>query len=130
MNNAKLYQKSNPLQKRDAQDIINEFSHLFDHKSVGTDLTLLDIGCGAGDVLVELILPKLHDKYTEVIGVDISQEMVKYASEKYRSQFLKFLKVDIQSDFLSPKVFKRPLKAESADFITSFYCLHWIQNQR
>lgn len=129
MNNAKLYHKSNSLQKRDAQEIINEFSHLFDHK-VGSDSVLLDIGCGAGDVLVELILPKLHENYTEVIGVDVSVEMVKYATEKYRSQFLKFLKVDIQSDFLSSKTFKRPLRPESVDFITSFYCLHWIQNQR
>lgn len=130
MNNAKLYHKSNPLQKRDAQDIVNEFSHLLNHKSVRSDSTLLDIGCGSGDVLVELVLPKLHKNYTEVIGVDISPEMVKYASEKYRSQFLKFFKVDIQSDFLTTKIIKRPLRPESVDFITSFYCLHWIENQR
>ena len=132
MNNAKLYNKSNSLQKRDAQVIVEEFSHLFDHKPNSSDATLLDIGCGCGDVLVELILPKLHENYTEVIGVDISQDMVKYASDKYHSQFLKFFKVDIQSDFLSSKVFKdkRPLRAESVDFITSFYCLHWIENQR
>lgn len=130
MNNAKLYHKSNALQKRDAQDIINEFSHLFDHKPIGSDSTFLDIGCGAGDVLVELILPKLHENYTEVIGVDISPEMVKYASEQYRSHYLKFLKVDIQSDFLSTKIIKRTLRSENVDFITSFYCLHWIENQR
>jgi juvenile hormone-III synthase len=130
MNDAKLYRKSNALQKRDAKVIIDEFSHLFDQKPIGCDATLLDIGCGAGDVLVELILPKLHENYTEVIGVDISQEMVKYASEKYRSQFLKFFKVDIQSDFLSSKVIKRPVRPESVDFVTSFYCLHWIENQR
>lgn len=130
MNNAKLYQKSNALQKRDAKDIIEEFSHLFDHKLIAPNATLLDIGCGAGDVLVELLLPKLHENYTEVIGVDISQEMVKYANENYRSQFLKFFKVDIQSDFLSLKANKGALRAESVDFITSFYCLHWIQNQR
>jgi juvenile hormone-III synthase len=130
MNNAKLYHKSNALQKRDAKLIVEEFSHLFDQKPIGSDATLLDIGCGAGDVLVELILPKLHENYTEVIGVDISQEMVRYASEKYRSQFLKFFKVDIQSDFLSSKVIKRPVRPESVDFVTSFYCLHWIENQR
>lgn len=130
MNNAKLYKKSNSLQKRDAQEIMEEFSHLFEEKS---DLTLLDIGCGSGDVLVEVILPKLHNT-TDVVGVDISKEMIKYASEKYRSNFLKFRKVNIESDFLSSKTIKRPttdqLKPESFSFITSFYCLHWIQNQR
>jgi cyclopropane fatty-acyl-phospholipid synthase-like methyltransferase len=52
MNDAKLYRKSNALQKRDAKVIIDEFSHLFDQKPIGCNATLLDIGCGAGDVLV------------------------------------------------------------------------------
>lgn len=136
MNNAKLYKKSNSLQKRDAQEIMSEFSHLLDSES---ELILLDIGCGAGDVLVEVILPKLKGKILEVVGADISKEMVNYANEKYRSKFLKFLEVDIESDFLpstKTRNIKRPtrasgqLKPESFSFITSFYCLHWIQNQR
>lgn len=136
MNNAKLYNKSNSLQKRDAQDIVKEFSHLFAIKSDGTELKLLDIGCGAGDVLVDVVLPKLQNKLDEIVGVDISSEMIKYASEKYRSKILKFFKVDIESDFLSLKNLKRSpqvigdLKPESFNVITSFYCLHWIQNQR
>lgn len=133
MNNAKLYKKSNSLQKRDAQEIMDEFSHLFKDDA---QMTLLDIGCGAGDVLVEVILPRLHSKALEVVGADISKEMVNYATEKYRSKFLKFLRVDIESDFLSVDKLTRParvggqLKPESFSFITSFYCLHWIQNQR
>lgn len=138
MNNAKLYNKSNSLQKRDAQEIMQEFSNLFEGNLVNTDLSLLDIGYGAGDVLFDVILPKLHNNFVAVVGVDISKEMVKYASEKYRNKFLKFLKVDIESDFLPTKSFKRTaqtkvkgqMKPESFDFVTSFYCLHWIQNQR
>lgn len=136
MNNAKLYNKSNALQKRDAQEIMNEFSDLFEAKSIGDDFTLLDIGCGAGDVLAEVILPKIPNKFAEVVGVDISKQMIKYASEKYRSKFLKFLKVDIESDFLPTKTFPSStpamgqLKPESFNFVTSFYCLHWIQDQR
>lgn len=132
MNNAKLYNKSNSLQKKDAQEIMDEFSHLLEENS---NVTLLDIGCGAGDVLVDVILPKFQNKFISVVGVDISKEMIKYASEKYRNKFLKFLKVDIESDFLSSKTLKTTpnmgqLKPESFSFITSFYCLHWIQNQR
>lgn len=136
MNNAKLYNKANPLQKRDAQQIINEFSHLVKRKSEEIDLNLLDVGCGSGDVLVEILLPALKNNFTEVVGVDISKEMIKYASEKYRYKFLKFLKADIESDFLSTKALKRnapkpgQLQPESFNFITSFFCLHWIQNQR
>lgn len=136
MNNAKLYKKSNSLQKRDAQEVMAEFSHLFQQDS--EDFSLLDIGCGAGDVLVEVILPKLQSKVLEVVGADISKEMVNYAREKYRSKYLKFLQVDIESDFLSAKAksikatsrTSGQLKPESFNFITSFYCLHWIQNQR
>lgn len=138
MNNAKLYNKANPLQKRDAQQIINEFSHLFEveRKSEEIDLNLLDVGCGSGDVLVEILLPAVKSNFTEVVGVDISKEMIKYASEKYRYKFLKFLKADIESDFLSTKALKQnapkpgQLQPESFNFITSFFCLHWIQNQR
>lgn len=132
MNNGKLYSESNALQKRDAKQIIEEFSHLFKWKSDGTE-TLLDIGTGAGDVLVEYLLPKMPEHFAQLVGVDISKEMIKYASEMYQNEFLKFYKVDIESDFLTPKRNDQstcPLKPESFDFITSFYCLHWIQNQR
>jgi juvenile hormone-III synthase len=141
MNNAKLYKKSNTQQKRDAQDIMSEFAHVFEAVSGEVDQSLLDVGCGAGDVLAEIILPKLSSKFIKVIGVDISPEMIKYASDQYRGKYLRFLKVDIESDFLSIKSQKisqtivgqqqqQQLQPESFSFITSFYCLHWIQNQR
>lgn len=136
MNNAKLYQKSNLLQRRDADLLMNEFSSIFAHHK--EHARLLDVGCGPGDVLIELLLPHLHhphDSSMQIVGADISQEMVEYAREKYRSmsKFIRFLKVDIESDFLTAT--KRitgsdELKAETFDFVTSFYCLHWVQNQR
>lgn len=134
MNNAKLYKKSNPLQRRDAQDIINEFSHLFEVNS--DEFKLLDIGCGSGDVLVDIILPKLPSDLQnwQACGVDISKEMIKYARDNYENKFLEFFKVDIESDFLSSQMSRTAamgqIKPESFSFITSFYCLHWIQNQR
>lgn len=128
MDNPTLYRKSNSVQKRDAQDAMSEFSHLFLTCKPGS--TLLDIGTGSGDVLADVVVPKLHENCTEVIGVDISPEMVKHANENYREKSLKFFEFDIQSKFLSGESINGPLKAESADFITSFYCLHWIQNQK
>lgn len=131
MNNAKLYQKSNVLQRRDAEILMNEFSSLFAQQNG----KLLDVGCGPGDVMIELLLPHVEHDFDQIVGVDISQEMVEHAREKYRSmsKFIKFLKVDIESDFLATsKTVRRgdELKAETFDFITSFYCLHWVQNQR
>ena len=123
------------MQRRDAEQIMAEFSHYFEANQDGS--TLLDIGCGSGDVLVEIILPKVSNDFSKVVGVDISKEMTKYANDNYENKFLKFLKLDIESDFLSPeKTDKRittamgQIRPESFNFITSFYCLHWIQNQR
>ncbi|KAG5674679.1 hypothetical protein PVAND_004631 [Polypedilum vanderplanki] len=128
MNNANLYKKSNVLQKRDAKEIIEEFSSIFNWKWDGSSDALLDIGCGSGDVLYELILPKIPINI-EVIGIDISKEMIKYANEHYGNEYLKFYKVDIESEmFIDGKT--TPIKPESFNFITSFYALHWIQNQR
>lgn len=128
MNNAKLYQKTNTLQRRDAKEILEEFSTLFDRDENGK---LLDVGCGSGDVLVDILLPHLENNFDQVVGSDISQEMVKHAREKYRnkSKYLKFQRMDIESDFLSSKSHDE-WKVETFDFITSFYCLHWIQDQR
>ncbi|CAO1315914.1 unnamed protein product [Diamesa serratosioi] len=137
MNNAKLYHKSNALQKRDAKQILDEFSHLFNWRSDGTD-SLLDIGSGAGDVLVECIIPKMPKNFAKVIGIDISEEMTRYANEKYQNKHVDFYKVDIASDFLTSELIyfdeKKSFLSQSMelgnyDFITSFYCLHWIHNQ-
>lgn len=123
MNNANLYKKSNVLQKRDAKAVTDEFASVFNWRWDGSD-ALLDIGCGAGDVLYELILPKVPIN-TKVVGVDISKEMIKYANENYGNEYMKFYKVDIED---GSKL--SPLQPNSFNFITSFYALHWIQNQR
>ncbi|CRK86582.1 CLUMA_CG000045, isoform A [Clunio marinus] len=133
MNNATLYNKTNTLQKRDADEIMKEFSNIFEGNAKSE---LLDVGCGAGNVLVEIILPKINNKSLKVTGIDISKKMVKYASEKYHKSFIKFLNVDIESDFVIKKTIKglnqnqQELCTETFDIITSFYCLHWVQNQR
>ena len=138
MNNAKLYHKSNTVQKRDANQILDEFSHLFNWRCDGTD-SLLDIGTGTGDLLVEYIIPKMPLTFAKAIGVDVSEEMTRYASEKYRNKHVDFYTVDIESDLFAVEInYSKKIKSflsESMelgnyDFITSFYCLHWIQNQR
>lgn len=56
-----------------------------------------------------------------VIGTDISEQMVEFASKKYSGQHnLRFLKMDA-----SKNIFR-----EQFDIITSFNCLHWIKQQQ
>jgi juvenile hormone-III synthase len=122
MNEASLYKKSNGVQRRDAKKVLDEFSHLL--KWNGSD-TILDIGCGSGDVTVDYVLPILPETFKQLIGVDISQEMVKCAGDAYNIPRLGFKQLDI-----SASVDSFVKKNQQFDHITSFYCLHWVQNQK
>ena len=131
MNDPKIYKRANLLQKRDAEMIMSEFMEHFVESS--NKKTLLDVGCGSGDVLVDIIIPKLPESFIEIVGVDISDEMIKYAHQSYETKQLKFIKLDIERDIFSSAnktAQMKHLRPDSFDFVTSFYCLHWIQNQR
>lgn len=124
MENGALYQRSNGVQRRDAKQVLDEFSHLFQWRSDGKDL-VLDIGCGSGDVTVDYILPILPLKFSRLVGADLSDGMLRYARENY-GQYTKlsFEKLDIGIP-IDLRAFPEPF-----DHITSFYCLHWIENQK
>jgi juvenile hormone-III synthase len=123
MQNSKLYSNSNNLQRCDAAEVIEEFSKYLNWKFDGSD-KLLDIGCGPGDVLCEIILPKVPKNIQKVLGIDISGEMIESARKNFHKKFIEFIKSDISSVTCCKQL------NEQFDNITSFYCLHWIQNQK
>ncbi|XP_053677136.1 juvenile hormone acid O-methyltransferase [Anopheles nili] len=129
MNRANLYQQANGVQRRDAMEILKEYAPLISCARGGEDAALLDIGCGSGDVLVDLVLPVLSrcETYTgRVLGTDISEQMVRYARESYRHLgTVNFDTLDIGST-LDPVSLARWGQFRC---VTSFYCLHWVQNQ-
>ncbi|XP_059609466.1 juvenile hormone acid O-methyltransferase [Phlebotomus argentipes] len=123
MNKAYLYQKSNSLQRRDAKEILKEFGHLIQWRGDGED-SILDIGCGSGDVLIDYLLPVLPQNYSRVIGADISEQMVRYARDTYGYlKGISFATMDIGALAMTSEI-------EPVHHITSFYCLHWVQNQK
>lgn len=71
MNDAKLYIKSNSLQRNDAKNVMEEFGHLFDWKDDGSE-SLADIGCGSGDVMMEFVYPIMPKKFEKLVGLDMS----------------------------------------------------------
>lgn len=123
MHKAALYQRSNGLQRRDAKQVIEEFAQVLQWQS--DDDSLLDIGCGCGDVTIDYILPVLPMNFSRLVGVDISEQMVRHAREHYAHANISFDKMDIGADLS-----KYLRTAEPFDHITSFYCLHWVQNQK
>lgn len=129
MNKAKLYNCANNMQRRDAKQILDEYAHLMqldDRESI-EDHTLLDIGCGSGDVLVDFVIPLLPaENMKRVVGSDVSEEMVRFARDKYKSRNkLHFDHLDIGSRNIDQFVERH----EGFDHVTSFYCLHWVQDQ-
>lgn len=124
MHKAALYQRSNGLQRRDAQQVLDEFSQVLHWRSDGCD-SLLDIGCGSGDVTIDFILPIMPLNFSRMVGADLSEQMLLHAREHYPHPKITFDKIDIESDLE-----KYMRNVEPFDHITSFYCLHWVQNQK
>ncbi|KAG5674680.1 hypothetical protein PVAND_004632 [Polypedilum vanderplanki] len=124
MNNSDLYLRNNDVQRRDSSDLLDEFSHYFKWRYDRFD-NLLDIGCGPGDVLFDFTLQKIPENFHKIVGIDISNEMLNYARENFGNEFIEFHRVDISEI----SAFQR-LDNQQFDNITSFYCLHWIQNQK
>ncbi len=78
-----------------------------------------------GNVTTGLILPKLPPTFSRLMGVDINEKMVDYATKNYNIPKVSFRKLDIGvdiSDFL--------LSNDPFDHIISIYCLHLVPDQR
>lgn len=124
MHKAALYKRSNGLQRRDAQQVIDEFGQVLQWRSDGGD-SLLDVGCGSGDVTIDFLLPILPLNFQRLVGVDISEEMINFAQQQYPHPRISFDKFDLSTDIEKQSF----CNTEPFDHITSFYCLHWVQNQ-
>ena len=124
MHNGRMYMDYNFAQRKSALEVLNNFHHHFKWPN-GNEGKLLDIGSGSGDVLIELVVPKLP-KTVKIYGTDVSAEMVKFAKQNFGTQVASFYQADISADYeLLAKRLPQPF-----DNITSFFCFHWIQNQR
>ncbi|EDV33538.1 uncharacterized protein Dana_GF24959 [Drosophila ananassae] len=121
MNQASLYQNANQVQRHDAKLILDEFASTLQWRSDGED-ALLDVGSGSGNVLMDFVKPLLPIG-GQLVGTDISSQMVGFASKHYQGEErTRFQVLDIGCDKLPQEL------RGSFDHVTSFYCLHWVQN--
>lgn len=124
MDKASLYRESNAKPRSQTREYINEFGDKLRWRSEGDD-SLIDIGCGCGDVTTEFLLPILPSNFLRLVAVDKSSEMIAYARKHYSQPKVTYDVLDIAGDLETFFTFHEPF-----DHLTSFFCLQWVQNQR
>lgn len=125
MNRPELYAQVNKIQRRDAQEMLEEFADKIKWRLDGND-SVLDAGCGSGDVTADILLPILPKQFQRLVGVDISYEMIEYARKTQTHPKLSFEQFDLCSNLE-----KQPLKCDgSFDHIFSFYTFHRVPDKK
>jgi juvenile hormone acid methyltransferase len=84
------------------------------------------LGCGPGSVTTQVLMPRLPEDFGLLVGADLSANMIQYASEKNTHSKLRFTQFDLTKDIGNTS----QLRPSAFDKIFSFYCLHWIPDQR
>lgn len=87
-------------------------------------LVVLDVGCGEGRNTADILLPKLPPTVSKVIGCDVSEKMIQFAKERYASTKVDFCQLDIGDPSACQRL------SSKFDRIFSFYCFHWLPDQR
>ena len=123
MNNAELYTSCHDLQTRDATQVLSEYINSMSWK---TGDRVLDLGCGPGCVTSQVLMPRLPADFSLVVGMDVSADMIQQANRTYTHPKLRFAQFDLSKGTESTSELWLP----GFDKIFSFYCLHWIPDQR
>lgn len=123
MNDPSTYKQWNPLRDHESE-ILKNYSKMIKWRTDRLD-SVLDIGCAGGDVTNDFILPLLPETFTRLVGVDVSETMVRFANDNYATPKVSFERLDIGvciSDFLKMH--------EPFDHVISLLCLHLIPDQK
>lgn len=118
MYDPELYYSSNQIQRRDARETLLSCP-LVRNWHTGS---LLDVGCGSGDVTMEIITKVLPENFERLVGADLSEEMVQFARKHCSHPCISFEQLDIGLELEKQKL----RDIEPFDHITSFNCLHWV----
>lgn len=126
MNNPELYSRANDVQRYDAERLISVYGQKIKWLHDGTD-SLIDMGCGSGDVLIDFVYPCIPRNFQRIVFSDINPEMIDYA----RCQYGHIGRAEFRILDMATKTQKLPIDLRGQfDHVTSFYTLMWVQNQR
>ncbi len=100
----------NEKEQERIRSVISEANQYIDTESSG--MRALDIGCGTGNMI-----DKLKSRFNQVLGIDLSEDMLSEAKSKYSEEGLKFVRAKASS---------LPFEDNNFDFITAYSILHHL----
>jgi len=105
------YEKSSSAQFKWAMDLVSKLE-------LRGDENVLDIGCGDGRITAAIADRVPRGK---VLGIDLSGDMVEFASSKYSQH-------DYQNLSFQQKDASQLTYQDEFDVVVSFACLHWVKD--
>ncbi|XP_040358834.1 juvenile hormone acid O-methyltransferase-like [Ixodes scapularis] len=118
-----LYVAANALQRRDNIHVLDLLNTAF-RRPPGEYQQFLDIGCAIGDFTREVLMPRCFP-CRRLVGTDASATMIDYARRHFDHSHITYETLNIAHDV------SRFLQTHGTfDRVYSFYCLHWIKDQR
>lgn len=124
MHEPEVFAKNNKGTQVGTTAALEKLGHLIRWKADQSD-TILDVGCGPANVLMDIILPQFKGKYSQVFATDLSEKMIEFASNKYsgKDERVKFLTMDIMNvdNFLE--------NYGQVDHVVSSFVVHWLPDQ-
>lgn len=120
MNEPVIYERINHGIGKAARTALSQMGHLIRWGPANRD-TILDLGCGTANELMDSVLPFFKGKYAKCFGTDVSETMIQFAAEKYvNRRDLQFLTLDINK----AGCFKE--KYGTVNHVISTFAMHWI----
>ncbi|KAK9503163.1 hypothetical protein O3M35_011791 [Rhynocoris fuscipes] len=120
-----LYSEHSKDHQKEAKYMLDAYS---DYLKWNKYETVLDIGCGSGDVTNNVIKPYLDPSFKALVAVDKSEKMIRFNETKWPfDPRVHYHVLDISEPC---SIQTLPDNLQQYDKIFSFFCLQWIRNRR